>query len=65
MNAENEKNRLSQKAQLKRLLREPKPTEMLIVYLSKNEKTHNYGIHPALIPINKKDEILDSYNWDL
>lgn len=66
MNADNEKKRLTQAKQLERLLREPKPTEMLIVYLSSYSKnTHNYGIHPALIPINQKDEILESCSWDL
>ncbi len=55
MNTENEKNRLSQKLMLEGLLKEPKPTEMLVVYLSSYEKNkHNHGIHPALIPIDKK-----------
>lgn len=65
MNAENEKKRLSQEVLLERLLKEPKPTEMLTVYLSNYENTHNYGIHPALIPIDQKAEILESYSWDL
>ncbi len=60
MNTENEKKRLTQEMMLERLLKEPKPTEMLTVYLSNYEKcTHNYGIHPALIPIDQKDEILE------
>ncbi len=66
MNCDNEKKRLSQKVQLKTLLSEPKPTEMLVVYLSSYVKgTHNYGIHPALIPLDQKDKALESYSWDL
>lgn len=66
MTTENEKKRLSQEEQLEKLLREPKPTEMLMVYLSSYSKnTHNYGIHPALIPISQKDEVLESCSWDV
>ena len=66
MNSDNEKKRLSQEIQLERLLSEPKPTEMLIVYLSSyGNGTHNYGIHPALIPLDQKDKALESYSWDL
>ncbi len=60
MNSDNEKKRLSQEMQLERLLSEPKPMEMLIVYLSSYGKgTHNYGIHPALIPLDQKDKALE------
>jgi hypothetical protein len=66
VNSDNEKKRLSQEIQLERLLREPKPTEMLIVYQSSyGNGDYNYGIHPALIPLSQKDETLESYYWDL
>jgi len=66
VNTENEKKHLSQEIQLERLLREPKPTEMLIVYQSSyGNGDHSYGIHSALIPLSQKDKALKSYCWDL
>ncbi|MDP8162540.1 hypothetical protein QJU89_04475 [Pasteurella skyensis] len=50
---------------LNELLRNPKPTEMLIVYFSSYGDNHNCGIHPALIPIDQKEDILLDYGWDL
>jgi hypothetical protein len=65
MDVDNEKKRLSQEKQLESFSREPKPTEMLIVSRSSYSKNTCYDIHPALIPLEQKDETLESYSRDL
>lgn len=65
MNIEREKNRLMQGEMLNTLVSEPKLTDMLTVYLHDVGKSHNRGIHSILVPINKKENVLSDFSWDM
>lgn len=65
MNIEKERLRLMQKATLDELLAEPKLTDMLTVYKHDVKDSHNRGIHSILVPIDKKDDVLADFSWEM
>ena len=65
MNIEKEGLRLEQKATLDEILTEPKLTEMLTVYKHDVKDSHNRGRHSILVPIDKKDDVLADFSWEM
>lgn len=65
MTSELERERLSQKKMLARLSREIQATEMVTVYLSESNTTHNHWIYCALIPSGQIEKSLGFPTWDL
>ncbi len=56
--------RLSQEKVLEDIKRPIKATDMLTVYLSHYSELRNLGILPVLIPIDDKESILQSIDWN-
>ncbi len=65
MSTDSDRKRLSQAEMLEWLQRDLKMTEMVTVYLSDNQESHDYGIYCALIPSEQIDQVLSSSSWDL
>lgn len=65
MNIEKERLRLMQKVALDELLIEPKLTDMLTVYKHDVNDIHNRGIHSILVPMDKKNDVLSDFSWEM
>lgn len=65
MSTDLDRKRLSQAERLERLQRDLKMTEMVTVYLSDDQESHDYGIYCALIPADQIDQVLSFSSWDL
>jgi hypothetical protein len=65
MSVDMDRQRLSQTKILEGLRREIQLTEMVTVYLSASDNSHNYGTYCALIPSDQIDQTLDNKSWDL
>lgn len=65
MNIEKDKIRLSQKHHIEVFKKPIKMTDMVTVYFQDYADLHNYGLYPALIPLDEKTRVLSKYDWDL
>lgn len=65
MSIDVEQDRLSQQNMLKLMQRDHQITEMVTVYLSDSEDSHNYGIYCALVPSGQIEQTLSNPSWDL
>ncbi|MCP5275416.1 MAG: hypothetical protein H6936_11345 [Burkholderiales bacterium] len=64
MNIDADKERLLQSQFLDWLRRDFKLTDMVTVYLSESNGSHNHGIYCALIPCDQVERVLASPSWD-
>ena len=65
MSIDLDRKRLSQAKRLEWLQRDLKMTEMVTVYLSDDQESHDYGIYCALIPADQIDQVFSFSSWDL
>lgn len=65
MSIDLDRERLSQAERLKWLQRKLQMTEMITVYLSDREGSHDYDVYCALIPSDQIERVLSDPNWDL
>ncbi len=65
MSIVSDQKRLSQAEMLAWLGRDLKMTEMVTVYLSDHQESHDYGIYCALIPVDQIEQVLSFSSWDL
>jgi len=64
MSIESDRERLSQAKMLEWLQRDLQMPDMVTLYLSNKEGSHDHGIYCALIPFGQIEEILSSSSWD-
>jgi len=64
MSVETDRKRMSQSDNLKLLLRNIKLTEMVNVYLSDRDDSHDYLVYCALIPTDHIERSLSHTDWD-
>ncbi len=65
MNIDKERERLSQSKMLESFKSKLKAPDMLTVYYFDYEDTHYHSTFCALIPLDKKNEALSKFTWDL
>ncbi|HEY9628019.1 MAG TPA: hypothetical protein V6C84_12005 [Coleofasciculaceae cyanobacterium] len=63
MSIDADQNRLSQNKMLEWLRRTPQLTDMITVYLSDDQGSHDHGIYCALIPSNQNELVLSNPCW--